>query len=109
MTNMIALMGGNDYTPFLTKTKAYPPEPITWGLSPTWRPPAIPYSFTKPAEIRKDGLFVGKHINIAGFAQQCTITDIFKRWGDEWARLEHERHGVLHRKTKVLLCKDVTP
>lgn len=90
-----------------TLPEAIPPEPISIGLSPTWRRDrcVIPISSSRS----KWRGFVGRKINVRGFAQDCLITSVFHKYDDEWAQIFHERHGFLYRKTKQLLLKDLVP
>lgn len=85
------------------------------GLSPTWNPDrcvipiaddlvAVDMPTAKPKA--RGAKFIGTKYDLLGFAQGCTIDEIFTRWGDEWARLVHP-YGVLYRKTKEIKLKDI--
>lgn len=104
---------------FAPEKVCYAPEPMNFGLSPTWNPDrcVIPIAedlhvvdmpIVEPApkpESKWTG-FIGKRINHLGFAQACLIDDIFTKWGDEWARLVSP-YGVLYRLTKELVVGDI--
>lgn len=116
---------------FTPEKVCYAPEPINFGLSPMWNPDrcVIPIADdfnvvdmpivepepdieiepdTKINEVpaREKSAFVGKYINVLGFAQNCLISNIFTKWGDEYARLVSP-YGVLYRLTKELVVGDI--
>ena len=93
------------------KPKPILPEPISTGLSPMWVAERCVIPIAEPVAVKKNP-FIGKTVNVMGFAQGWIIADIFRREDidgkdTEWAKLTHPQHGTVYRRTSVLFAKDV--
>jgi len=89
-----------------TFPKTFPIDPINTGLSPLWRADRCVIPVADKPKSKWQG-FVGRKINILYFAQECTIEEVFTKYGHEWAKLTHPQHGTITRYTKDLLVKDI--